>query len=184
MTATVQTFPATVAERFAELDRARMTLLAELGDGSVEPPPSAEPGRWSIGEIAYHLHLVESRITGLLMMVLSSDNRQERASEEKLRAEWELTISRATDPKIRVNAPPGTIPENAPHLVETLALLEKSRSQLLAALQSVTIDDLASVSAPHPIEAIGKLTGAGWLSLIAHHEIRHTRQIRELKERR
>jgi hypothetical protein len=180
MTTTVQQFPATLPERLAELEQVRAALLAELGDGSFDPP-SADEGRWSIREIAYHLYLVESRITGLLKMLLGSDKKQERKGDEKLRVEWEMTSSRATDREIRTSAPAFTIPENAPPLNESLKLLEKSRDDLVATVSAASIDDLASVSAPHPIEALGTLTGAGWLSLIAHHEIRHTRQIREIK---
>jgi hypothetical protein len=182
MTATVQQYPTTMAERLVELERVRAALLSELGDGSLDSP-STEEGRWSVGEIAYHLFLVESRITGLLKMVLGSEKRHEKATDEKLRSEWELTSSRAGNPEIRTSAPAGTIPENAPRLAESLKLLDKSRADLLATLSSVSLDELASVSAPHPMEVIGTLTGAGWLSLIAHHEIRHTRQIHNIKNR-
>jgi hypothetical protein len=48
-------------------------------------------------------------------------------------------------------------------------------------LSQVTLDELASISMPHPLEGIGTLTGAGWVSLIAYHERRHTEQIREIK---
>src|SRR5205085_6561948 len=124
MTDTVKQFPTTMAERLIELDRARTALLVELGDGSLEPPPSTEIGKWSIAEIAYHLYLVETRITGLLKKFLGSDKHHERAKEEKLHAEWELTSSRAHDRELRSSAPQGTIPENAPHLSETLTMLK------------------------------------------------------------
>src|SRR5215467_1413786 len=86
-------FPTTMAERIAELEQIRAALLVELGDGKVEPPPSTEADRWSISEIAYHLYLVETRITGLLKMLLASDKRGE-VSEERIRAEWNLTSTR------------------------------------------------------------------------------------------
>jgi hypothetical protein len=174
------TMPTTMEERLHELANARAMLLAELEDGNFDPNFS-EAGRWSVGEIAYHLYLVESRITGLLKALLGSSNRSERANEDRLNKEWELTSSRAGNPEIRAQAPPGTLPEQAPILSESIVMLKRSRAELLALMNQFNLDDLASVLAPHPMETIGVLTGAGWLSLVAHHEMRHTRQVRDLK---
>ncbi|MEW6734174.1 MAG: DinB family protein [Acidobacteriota bacterium] len=180
MTNSARQFPTTMAARLQELAEVRTTLLTELEDGNFDPQ-YAEADRWSVGEIAYHLYLVETRINGLLKNLLGSDKRGETAGEEKLRAEWELTSSRATNPEIRVKAPAGTLPEQPPPLAESIAMLKRSRLELLSTISEVNLNELAAVTAPHPIEAVGILTGAGWLSLIAHHEMRHTRQIRNLK---
>lgn len=178
--ATVREFPTSMVERLKELEEIRTTLLAELEEGSFDPL-YAESGRWSISEIAYHLYLVETRITGLLKQLLSLATQDKPANEETLRTEWKLTSSRASDREIRSQAPVGTLPEQSPSLTETLNMLKKSRVELMTIMSNVTIDALARVSAPHPMEVIGVLTGAGWLSLIAHHEMRHTRQIRDIK---
>src|SRR5690349_3768204 len=108
MTTTAPQFPTTMTERLSELNHARTALMAELEDGNFDSL-YAETGRWSIGELAYHLYLVEARITGLLKHLLGSPMRNEPASEETLRTEWTLTNSRANDPEIRSQAPAGTI---------------------------------------------------------------------------
>lgn len=177
---TTMVYPATMSERLAQLESARVNLMAELEQGAFDAQ-YAEEGRWSVAEIAYHLYLVESRITGLLKQLLGANQQGERAGEEVLRREWELIHSRATDPEVRSTAPAPVVPQDAPPLAKSIELLKDSRAQLLAAVSQATIDELASVSAPHPLEVIGTLTGAGWLSLIGQHEFRHTRQIRNLK---
>lgn len=180
MTSSLGHFPSTMAARLQELAEARTRLLVELEDNDFDSH-FAPAEHWSVSEIAYHLYLVETRITGLLKSLLSSDKRGDSASEEKLRAEWELTSSRANNPEIRSQAPPGTLPEQPPSLAESIAMLKHARLELLATINEISLEQLAAVSAPHPMEVIGVLTGAGWLSLVAHHEIRHTRQIRNLK---
>jgi len=71
------------------------------------------------------------------------------------------------------------VPANASDLAEGVELLRQSRQQLLDAVQNATYGDLLSVPMPHPFWAVGNLTGAGWLSVAAYHELRHAEQIRE-----
>lgn len=172
-------FPTTMEARLAELTEARTLLLAELNEGNFDPQ-FREEGRWSIGEVVHHLCLVEGRVTGLLKMLLNGEKR-EKASDDVLLKEWTLISSRATNPEVRSQAPEGTLPEQPASFEEAVAVLQKSRENLLAVLKDVTVDDLASVCAPHPMEVIGMLTGAGWLTLVGYHERRHTRQIRNVK---
>ena len=59
-------------------------------------------------------------------------------------------------------------------------MLDQSRQQLLELPGRATLEELASISAPHPFAAVGTLTGATWLSVIAFHEIRHAEQLEKL----
>jgi uncharacterized damage-inducible protein DinB len=183
MTATVQQFPITLEDRLAELAAARAQLMAEVQSGiSGAAQPQPESGRWSLAEVVYHLYLSEKSISRLLQKALGSGERHTRMGEEHLRAEWERIGSTVGRRERRASAPPPAVPTNAPGLEEAVELLHQSRQTLLEMLSNVTLDDLVSVSMPHPLEVIGLLTGAGWLSLIAYHEQRHTEQIQELKQ--
>jgi hypothetical protein len=172
----------TLEDRLAELADARAQLMAELDSGATATPSApSDSDRWTMAETAHHLHLAEAGIAGMLTKALRSGERHARVSDEHLRAEWErirvLVGTRAT----RVQAPAPAVPADAPALAETVEHLHQSRQTLLEILSQASLDDLASISMPHPIEGIGNLTGAGWVSLIGYHERRHTEQIREIK---
>lgn len=176
-------YPASLAARIAQIEAARALVTSELNsileNEAVGKQPA--PGKWSPAEIAYHLHLVERGIGRMLQKSLSpaaAGARHERRSEEDLRAEWERVSRLASPDYFPVEAPAPVTPQNAPPLRECVALLAESRRSLLDTLATATLDDLASFSRPHLIEAMGVLTGAGWVSLIAFHELRHVEQMR------
>jgi hypothetical protein len=171
-------FPLALENRITELSGARGVLLDRLA-GHANPVGNSL--QWSIAEIAFHLHLTETNIGRLLRKIVARGERREPAGQDHLRAEWdrvrELVGTRGT----HVSAPSFVQPHDAPSLPEATRLLSQSRQQLLEILSPMTLDDLASVSAPHPVPAVGVLTGASWISVIAYHELRHARQIDDLR---
>lgn len=174
-------YPITVQERLAELDDARQILIAEITDKNCDPYKPDRDGRWSIAEIAYHLHLTEMSIIKMLQHTLKEGQRHERVPDDKLRMEWQGLGMALGNREMKIKAPNFVEPEKAPRLEETLQLLEQSRQALRDTVKDLSIDDLASVSVPHPVKAMGNLTGAGWLTLVGRHELRHVDQIKELK---
>ncbi len=175
-------YPASLEERLVELVETRTSLMVEIGSGVTEAASdSSASGRWSIAETVYHLHRAETGITRMLQKALSSDERHERVSDEQLRSEWERIRSLTGNREARMNAPASAVPTDAPALEEATERLRQSRHKLFELLSQVSLDELASISMPHPLENMGTLTGAGWVSLIAYHERRHIEQIREIK---
>lgn len=175
-------FPATLEDRLAELDATRTSLMAELEIWERQADSvQAEPGRWSVAEIIYHLHMAESSILKGLHRLLTSGPRLARASDETLRSEWERLRALVGTRGAPQSAPSSVVPVNAPGFDQGIELLKKSRVELLEMLRGFGLDDLASITMPHPFQIIGTLTGAGWLSTISFHELRHTEQIRELR---
>lgn len=164
-------YPETMQDRISELEDARKSLMEALEQ------ERAEGEGWSAAEIAYHLHLVEKQVGRMLQTLLKSADAQNRISDEALRAEWERVRAILSNRNARAEAPEMVVPANAPSLEESKKLLATSRAVLLEALQERSIDELASISFPHPIPALGKLSGAGWISLLAHHELRHVAQL-------
>jgi hypothetical protein len=172
-------YPATLAERVAHLEATRELLLAELDAAAAR----GVSGKWSVAEIAYHLHLVERGIGRMMQKFLAPEAasaRHERKSDDELRAEWRRVSRLASPDYFPVEAPAPVAPANAPGFTESVELLRQSRRALRDALTAATLDDLASFSRPHLVEAMGMLTGAGWLSLVAYHELRHIEQLRRL----
>jgi hypothetical protein len=61
---------------------------------------------------------------------------------------------------------------------EMLAELRGVRERTLAFIQETSGRDLSKYSMAHPF--LGTLNAYGWLQFIASHEIRHTKQMREI----
>ena len=177
----LEEFPTCLEARLEELQQARASLIqvAELApedDGIT----GKDSDRWSVAEIIFHLHLAEKRTAGGLKRVLDSEARNALAEETFLRTEWERVRSVVGTRTVHVKSPPRVVPTNTPKRVDALALIRQSRQELLSAIQAATYEDLLCVSMPHPFEVVGVLTGAGWLSVTAFHDLRHAQQIRAM----
>jgi hypothetical protein len=172
-------FPRTLNDRVAELETARARLLAAIEATRTQSCGAPSDGCWSVAQIAYHLYLAENATARGLGMRLASSDRSEPASEARLLEEWQrirATVGRRT---VKAQAPARVVPENPPELDRALELLAQSRRALLDVLEGAAYEDLLSIDLPHPLQAIGLLTGASWLSSTAYHDLRHAEQIRE-----
>jgi hypothetical protein len=179
----IDQFPASLEARLEELRRAREHLLQEVGSSPNDDGATGRnPDKWSVAEIVYHLHLAEKGTLARLKRALESPGQGAAADEKVLREEWERLRTVVGTRAVKVKAPPRIAPTNAPQRSEAIALIRQSRQDLLATLQTVSYKDLLCVSMPHPFEPIGVLTGAGWLSATAFHDLRHADQIREMKQ--
>lgn len=171
-------FPTSLDARRAELDQTRTRLLEVISAAAANSGTApTRPGQWSTAEIIYHLHLSERSIVRLLAKALASSERHEPADETRLRAEWERIRRLVAVRGSKVRAPEFVAPIHAPDSGAALDLLKQSRAALLELVARTAYDDLLRISRPHPFEVVGVLTGAGWLSLVAAHEERHTQQI-------
>jgi DinB superfamily len=174
-------FPQGFDDRLEELRRSRTLLLQEIEAAKTASAPGLSGSNaWSASEVVYHVHLSEKSIARMLKRALESTARGTAAHAEQLRAEWERIRKLVGTSRAKMQAPPRVVPEKAPNLADGIELLRESRQQLLAAIGNATYDDLLSVSMPHPFQVVGTLTGAGWLSLVAYHDLRHAEQVREL----
>ncbi len=179
---TLTEFPATLERHLAELIVSRTCLLQEVE--AADPDSAAagsEPGRWSAAEVVYHLHLSEATIVRMLRKALASVERHPAADEARLRAEWERIRYLVGTRVARVKAPPRTVPADPPGLTQAVEALNQSRRDLLETVKDAPYEDLLSISMPHPFDALGPLTGASWLSVVAFHDLRHADQIREMR---
>ena len=174
-------FPNGFEDRLEELRRSRALLLAEIEAAKTgSAAGSSGPNAWSAAEVVYHVHLAERSIARMLRKALDSPARATVADVDQLRTEWERIRTLVGTRRTKMQAPPRVVPANPPGLADGVELLNESRRQLMAAVENATYDDLLSVSMPHPFQAVGTLTGAGWLSVVAYHDVRHAEQLREL----
>ena len=153
----------------AGLDSAVDGVPAELWR---EPP---RPGAWSAAEVIAHLTMVEGAIT---------DGAAKRVREappavpfwKRLRlpvwlAEWR---------GIRVKTPIPLDPKLLDEKEAMLGRLASLRWRTLALLEETRDRELSAYRWKHPF--FGSLNYYSWFRVVAHHEARHTQQIREIIE--
>src|ERR1700682_363172 len=160
----------------AQLNESRARLFAAA---DVVPTRQwrASPGQeaWSTAEVIAHLMMVEQRITASANNLLREPPRSvpiwRRVHLPLRAAEW-----RAIRRKSPVPLNPNLLGEKE----VMLAALREVRSQTIAFLDALPNRDLGVYRWPHPF--FGSLNFYDWFRVVAYHEIRHSKQIREIVE--
>jgi len=136
------------------------------------------PDRWSVAEVAEHITVSESTLSGLV------ENRimQSPAAPEKralVKGKDELILEKLVDRSHKAQAPEFLRPTGRfatePDLTKAF---EDSRKATMEYVRT-TNDDLRDHFFDHPV--FGTLDGYQWLLLISAHSARHTLQIEEVK---
>lgn len=172
-----------LAEVAAELDRSRAVVLANLdGLDQAQLDRCPEPGRWSAGEAAHHLTLIERNIVKLLGPLLRA---AVAAGLPAARADADSVLERLDRFRIeervrRVEARESGIPRHGLTRAELIDGLAAARAELRALMEAAAPHDVSGVIHKHP--ALGDLNLYEWLLFVAKHELRHASQIREVRE--
>lgn len=133
-------------------------------------PPN---GGWSVAEVIAHLTMVETAIL--------NGARKLMAAQPKSVPFWKrlhIPIKLAEWRFLRARTP---IPLDPALVGEKDAMLERFRAlrqQTLAFLEANRDHDLRRWRWPHPF--FGSLNGRSWFKILYYHEIRHTKQLREI----
>jgi uncharacterized damage-inducible protein DinB len=156
------------------LDRAQKAFLRTADSVPAEQwQISPGEGRWSARELVGHLITVERTILRNADKVL---HKPPRALPFYKRLHIPMAVVELG--LIRRKSP---IPIDSQTLREKeamLAELREIRERTLAFIEETRGRDLSPYSMPHAF--LGTMNMYGWLQLIASHEIRHTKQMREI----
>lgn len=153
-------------------EEAREALLQSVKDVSHEQfnqKPAEDV--WSMKQVLEHLYLMEGAIANMVEQQVVS-----KEEEEVKRRPIELSVDRST----KVEAPNEFVPtEDEASILEMEEKLATSHQALqdLASRHSKT--DLAKKAMPHP--AFGNMSLDQWVTFVGYHEMRHTKQIEEIK---
>jgi len=135
-----------------------------------------DPGQWSAAELVAHLIIVERSVIASVERVIRHSPKPVPLLKRLHRPMW-LVKSRLVRRKSPLPMDPRLIGSKESMLAEmratrecTLALMEKTRER-----------DLGAYYWLH--QFIGMLNTYGWFEFIAAHQIRHTKQMREIAER-
>jgi DinB superfamily len=133
-------------------------------------------GQWSAGEVVCHLIVIERAI------LKSSDRllqKPPRALPFYKRFHIPMAIVEAR--LMRLKTPIPIEAEMVRGKEEMLAELREVRGRTLAFIEETSGKDLSKYNMPHPF--LGTLNAYEWFQLIASHEIRHTKQMKEIAAR-
>jgi hypothetical protein len=137
------------------------------------------PEVWSVAECAEHIAVSEDFIRGMVEnKVLASAASPDRVAERKLLDDKVLKM--ITDRSFKAQAPEPLKPTRKFATPDAaFKAFQDSRKNTIALAKSR--DDLREHAAPHPAFKEG-LDGYQWLLFLSGHTMRHTAQIREVKE--
>jgi uncharacterized damage-inducible protein DinB len=130
-------------------------------------------GRWSAAELVAHLMMVERAVIEKADKV-SQKSPKQISLLKKIHLPMALVASRVIRRKAPVPVDPQMLREKEIMLAEMRTVRERS----LAFLEETRGRDLGQYCWAHP--ALGTLSIYGWLKFIAAHEVRHTKQMREI----
>jgi uncharacterized damage-inducible protein DinB len=136
-----------------------------------QTPPGK--GRWSAGELVGHLITVERAILRNVDKVLHKPPRS-LPFYKRFHIPMALVELRLIRRKSPIPIDDQTLQEKEAMLAE----LREVRERTLAFIEETRGRDLHPYSMPHAF--LGTLNVYGWLQMIASHEVRHTKQMREI----
>jgi uncharacterized damage-inducible protein DinB len=130
-------------------------------------------GKWSAAELVAHLMMVERAVIGKADRV-----RQHPPKRVSLLKRIHIPMALVESRWIRRKSPVPVRPEMLGDKEVMLAELRSVRERSLAFLEETRSRNLAGYFWAHP--ALGTLNTYEWMQFIASHEVRHTKQMREI----
>jgi len=169
-----------LSELLHDAERARTELLAYVRGLSPEAYRESPPGGWSPSQVMAHLHLVEqSSLRAMFRALRTARNAGLAPETQDSSLLGALAATGLADGRTKRVAPEFVQPVDAPDLESAEARLTESRNGLRTWATEADGWDLTAVSFPHP--ALGTLNLYEWVMMIADHERRHLRQMREAR---
>ncbi|HYL82696.1 MAG TPA: DinB family protein [Candidatus Angelobacter sp.] len=130
-------------------------------------------GKWSAGEVAAHLIMVER-----FVIQKTDESLQKPPKSRPFFKRWHLPMALVEARVIRRETPIPLDPALVSQKEEMLAQLREVRGRTLSFMEETRGRDLSKYHRRHPF--LGMLNTYEWFQMIAAHQIRHTKQIREI----
>lgn len=158
------------------LSRAEKEFLAAAGTiPGKQWRSSSDEGRWSAGEVVCHLIQVERAIILNLGKVLQRPPKP-RPFSKRFHLPMVLVESRLIPRKTPIPLDPALIQEKDEMLVQ----LRETRACTQSFIEETVGKDLRKYHMPHPF--LGTMNAYEWFQLIASHQVRHTKQMKQIGE--
>jgi uncharacterized damage-inducible protein DinB len=164
---------ATIVENLARAQRELLRSAEAVPEDQWKTRPAE--GRWSAGELIGHLSAVERAILSRADKLL-----QKPPKSLPFFKRFHVPMMVVEARVIRLKTPKWLDVQTIREKEEMLAELRGVRERTLAFIEETRSRDISKYSMPHPF--LGTLNAYEWLQFIASHEIRHTKQMREIAE--
>jgi uncharacterized damage-inducible protein DinB len=164
---------ATIVENLARAQRELLRAAEAVPEDQWKTRPAE--GRWSAGELIGHLSAVERAILSRADKLL-----QKPPKSLPFFKRFHVPMMVVEARVIRLKTPKWLDVQTIREKEEMLAELRGVRERTLAFIEETRSRDISKYSMPHPF--LGTLNAYEWLQFIASHEIRHTKQMREIAE--
>jgi uncharacterized damage-inducible protein DinB len=151
------------------------TALLSVADAVPADEWKTKPsdGKWSAAELVAHLMMVERGVIGKADRVA-----QHPPKRVSLLKRIHIPMTLVESRWIRRKSPVPIEPEMLRDKEIMLAQLRRVRERSLAFLEETRSRDLREYCWKHP--ALGTLNMYEWMQFIASHQVRHTKQMREI----
>jgi hypothetical protein len=136
------------------------------------------PEKWSALEVAEHIYLAEGLLFGAVNGALAAKENPEWETKTKGKTEFLERVMVSRDRK--ATAPENIVPAGKLTRDEVIAKLKESRARTLKFAED-TKQPLKAHTLDHPFPVFNTLNAYQWLIYIPLHNIRHNKQIEELK---
>jgi hypothetical protein len=136
------------------------------------------PEKWSALEVAEHIFMAEGLLFGAVEKALAEKQNPEWETKTKGKTEFLERVMVSRDRK--ATAPESIVPSGKLTRDEVIAKLKESRAKSLKFAEETKLP-LKAHTLDHPFPVFNTLNAYQWLIYIPLHNIRHNKQIEEVK---
>lgn len=136
------------------------------------------PGKWSALEVAEHIYLAEGLLFGAVNGALAAKENPEWETKTKGKTEFLERVMVSRDRK--ATAPENIVPSGKLTRDEVIVKLKEARAKTLKFTDETKLP-LKAHTLDHPFPVFNTLNAYQWLIYIPLHNIRHNKQIEEVK---
>lgn len=167
---------AKVIKLLKESQAETLEALEKLSDDQLKFKPA--PERWSVLEVAEHILLAEGRIFGAVQAALAAKPNPDW--ETKTKGKTELLEDVLAGRKGKAQAPESIVPSGKLTRDEIVTKFKEARAKTLKFAETTDLP-LKTHTFDNPFPIFGTLNAYQWLIYVPLHNIRHNKQIAEVK---
>ncbi|HEV2667902.1 MAG TPA: DinB family protein [Blastocatellia bacterium] len=153
-----------------------LDLLEGLSEEQLKFKPA--PEKWSVLEVAEHICLAEGLLFGAVEGALAAKQNPEWETKTKGKTEFLERVMVSRDRK--ATAPESVVPSGKLTRDQVIAKLKESRAKTSKFAEETKLP-LKAHTLDHPFPSFNTLNAYQWLIYIPLHNIRHNKQIEEVK---
>lgn len=167
---------AKVIKLLKETQAETLEALEKLSDEQLKF--KSAPEKWSVLETAEHIMMAESLLFGAVQGAISAKPNPEWETKTKGKTEF---IERVMPDRTgKAQAPESIVPSGKLSRQEVIAKFKEARGKTLKFAEETQLP-LKAHTLDHPFPVFGTLNAYQWLIYVPLHNVRHNKQIAEVK---